>query len=91
MLALEKLATGVRQQGHGEVDAYLVAAPGTRLPLLVDLPVVHDAGGSFAATYGTDGAGTAAYLVRPDGHVGFRSRPLDEAALLDHLAGVFAQ
>ena len=33
----------------------------------------------------------AAYLVRPDGHVGFRSRPLDEDALLDHLAGVFAQ
>jgi 2-polyprenyl-6-methoxyphenol hydroxylase-like FAD-dependent oxidoreductase/heme-degrading monooxygenase HmoA len=91
VLALEKLAAGVREQSHGEVDAYLVAAHGTRLPLLVDLPVVYDAGGSFAATYGTDGAGTAAYLVRPDGHVGFRSRPLDEVALLDHLAGVFAQ
>jgi 2-polyprenyl-6-methoxyphenol hydroxylase-like FAD-dependent oxidoreductase/heme-degrading monooxygenase HmoA len=88
---LEKLAVGVRQQTRGEVGAYLVAAPDARVPLLVDLPVVRDAEGTFAAAYGTAGAGTAAYLVRPDGHVGFRSRPLDEDALLDHLAGVFAQ
>ncbi|SET74525.1 FAD-dependent monooxygenase [Geodermatophilus poikilotrophus] len=88
---LEKLAVAVRQQTRGEVGAYLLAAPDARVPLLVDLPVVRDAEGTFAAAYGTAGAGTAAYLVRPDGHVGFRSRPLDEDALLDHLAGVFAQ
>jgi 2-polyprenyl-6-methoxyphenol hydroxylase-like FAD-dependent oxidoreductase/heme-degrading monooxygenase HmoA len=88
---LEKLAVGVRQQTRGEVGAYLVATPDARVPLLVDLPVIRDAEGTFAAAYGTAGAGTAAYLVRPDGHVGFRSRPLDEDALLDHLAGVFAQ
>ncbi|SDM88111.1 2-polyprenyl-6-methoxyphenol hydroxylase [Geodermatophilus siccatus] len=88
---LEKLAVAVRQQTRGEVGAYLVAAPDARVPLLVDLPVVRDAEGTFAAAYGTAGAGTAAYLVRPDGHVGFRCRPLDEDALLDHLAGVFAQ
>ncbi|MGY1733850.1 FAD-dependent monooxygenase [Geodermatophilus sp. SYSU D01045] len=87
---LEKLAVAVRQQTRGEVAAYLVAAPDARVPFLVDLPVVRDAEGAFAAAYGTAGAGTAAYLVRPDGHVGFRSRPLDEDALLDHLAGVFA-
>ena len=43
----------------------------------------------FAAAYGTAGGGTAAYLVRPDGHVGFRNRPVTEAALHEHLAGVF--
>ena len=91
LLALEKLAVGVRQQSRGEVDAYLVADPDTRVPLLVDLPVVRDAERTFAAAYGVAGAGTAAYLVRPDGHVGFRTRPVTEAALLDHLAGVFAQ
>jgi hypothetical protein len=53
--------------------------------------VVRDADRAFAAAYGVAGAGTAAYLVRPDGHVGFRTRPVAEAALLDHLAGVFAQ
>ncbi|MFW3171689.1 FAD-dependent monooxygenase [Geodermatophilus sp. CPCC 206100] len=90
LLDLEKLAVGVRQQSRGEVCAYLVAQPEVRVPLLVDLPVVHDTGRAFAAAYGLAGAGTAAYLVRPDGHVGFRSRPLDEDALLDHLAGVLA-
>jgi 2-polyprenyl-6-methoxyphenol hydroxylase-like FAD-dependent oxidoreductase/heme-degrading monooxygenase HmoA len=91
VLALEKLAVGVRQQSRGEVNAYLVADPDARVPLLVDLPVIRDADRSFAAAYGVAGAGTAAYLVRPDGHVGFRTRPVTEAALLDHLAGVFAQ
>ncbi|MGY1707239.1 FAD-dependent monooxygenase [Geodermatophilus sp. SYSU D00697] len=91
LLGLEKLAGAVRQQGHGQVDAYLVAAPDASVPLLVDLPVVRDADRAFAAAYGVEGAGTAAYLVRPDGHVGFRTRPVDEAAIGDHLAGVFAQ
>ncbi|WP_345771346.1 FAD-dependent monooxygenase [Geodermatophilus normandii] len=91
LLDLEKLAVTVRQQSRGEVDAYLVAAPDVRVPLLVDLPVVRDADRTFAAAYGVAGAGTVAYLVRPDGHVGFRARPVTEDALLDHLAGVFAQ
>ncbi|SNS55004.1 2-polyprenyl-6-methoxyphenol hydroxylase [Geodermatophilus pulveris] len=91
LLALEKLAVGVRQYSRGEVDPYLVADPDARVPLLVDLPVVRDADRSFAVAYGTAGAATAAYLVRPDGHVGFRTRPVSEAALMDHLAGVFAQ
>jgi 2-polyprenyl-6-methoxyphenol hydroxylase-like FAD-dependent oxidoreductase len=90
LLDLEKLAVGVRESSRGEVDVYLVADPDVRVPVLVDLPVVRDAGRAFAAAYGVAGAGTAAYLVRPDGHVGFRSRPLDEDSLLDHLAGVLA-
>jgi hypothetical protein len=51
--------------------------------------VVRDARGEFAAAYGVAGSGTAAYLVRPDGHVGFRTRPVTEGALQEHLAGVF--
>ncbi|MGY1605902.1 FAD-dependent monooxygenase [Geodermatophilus sp. SYSU D00700] len=91
VLALEKLAVGVRQQSRGEVEAYLVADPDLPVPLLVDLPVVRDADRTFAAAYGVAGAGTAVYLVRPDGHVGFRSRLVQETPLLDHLAGVFAR
>ena len=91
LLDLEKLATAVRQQGHGEVDAYLLAAPDAAVPALVDLPVVRDSEHAFAAAYGVTGAATAAYLVRPDGHVGFRARPVAEAAIREHLAGIFAQ
>ncbi|WP_052090778.1 FAD-dependent oxidoreductase [Modestobacter caceresii] len=88
--ALEELAASVRQATGGQVRPYLVAGPDLAVPPLVDLPVLRDARGAFAAAYGTGGAGTAAYLVRPDGHVGFRTRPVSEPALREHLAGVFA-
>ncbi|WP_220036002.1 FAD-dependent oxidoreductase, partial [Modestobacter versicolor] len=87
--ALEELAVAVRASTGGQVRPYLLAAPGTSVPPLVDLPVLSDARGAFATAYGTTGSGTAAYLVRPDGHVGFRTRPVTEQALRAHLAQVF--
>jgi hypothetical protein len=90
VLALEKLATSVRVSTRGHVRPYLVAPRDLTVPPLVDLPVVRDARGEFAAAYGVTGSGTAAYLVRPDGHVGFRTRPVTEGTLQEHLAGVFA-
>ena len=33
--------------------------------------------------------GTGLYLIRPDGHVGFRSQPVDPDALRKHLRLVF--
>ena len=53
------------------------------MPALVDLPVLRDAAGEFRAAYGL--SGPAAYLVRADGHVGYRSAPVSEEALADHL------
>jgi 2-polyprenyl-6-methoxyphenol hydroxylase-like FAD-dependent oxidoreductase/heme-degrading monooxygenase HmoA len=90
LAALEKLAAAVRQSTQGEVHPYLVAAPDATVPPLVDLPVVRDAQGGFAAAYGVPDSGTAAYLVRPDGHVGLRTRVVTDAVLREHLAGVFA-
>jgi hypothetical protein len=29
------------------------------------------------------------YLIRPDGYVGFRSLPADEAKLFEYLEGIF--
>ncbi|WP_249523033.1 FAD-dependent oxidoreductase [Modestobacter marinus] len=86
---LEELAGTIRDTTGGQVRAYLIAGPDVAVPPLVDLPVLRDARGAFAAAYGTAGAGTAAYVVRPDGHVGFRTRPVSEQALREHLAGVF--
>jgi 2-polyprenyl-6-methoxyphenol hydroxylase-like FAD-dependent oxidoreductase len=89
VLALEKLAASIRQGTRGQVHPFLVADGAARVPSLVDLPVVRDLG-AFRDAYGVGDAGTAAYVVRPDGHVGFRSRPVVEDALLEHLAQVFA-
>jgi 2-polyprenyl-6-methoxyphenol hydroxylase-like FAD-dependent oxidoreductase len=89
VVGLEKLAVSVRQATRGQVRPYLVADPGAQLPPLVDLPVVRDPGG-FRAAYGIPGPAPAAYVVRPDGHVGFRAAPVTEATVLEHLSRVFA-
>jgi hypothetical protein len=89
VLGLEKLAASIRQSSGGQVHPYLVAAPDVAVPALVDLPVLRDADSGFRDVYGVSGTGTAAYLVRPDGHVGFRTRPVTDGALQEHLAGVF--
>jgi FAD binding domain len=90
LLGLEKLAASIRQSSGGQVHPYLITAPDLAVPALVDLPVVRDADSGFRQAYGVGSTGTAAYLVRPDGHVGFRTRPVTESALQEHLAGVFS-
>ena len=88
--ALEELAAAVRRDTRGQVRPYLVLAPGTAVPPLVELPVLTDPAGRFRAAYGIGGTGSAAVVVRPDGHVGFRARPVLEDALREHLSGVYA-
>ena len=87
---LEELAVAARRATGGQVHPYLVVAADADVPPLVELPVLRDAGGGFAAAYGVGGAGTAAWLVRPDGHVGHRTSPASEAALREHLGQVYA-
>ncbi|SEP25796.1 FAD-dependent monooxygenase [Trujillonella endophytica] len=92
VLELEKLTAAVRQASRGQVRPYLLADAAARLPALVDLPVLR-APAAFRAAYGLAGgdpAGPAGYVVRPDGHVGFRARPVTDDALLAHLGRVFA-
>ncbi|MDG4825459.1 FAD-dependent oxidoreductase [Asanoa sp. WMMD1127] len=80
----EKLAEKVR----GFVDVYVVASHDAGPPAGLEVPVLRDPSGAFRAAYGL--RGTGAYLIRPDGHVGFRTAPVSAAALDAHLAGIFA-
>ena len=84
----EKLADAAREQSFGMVETCLVVSPDAVLPAVFDLPVYRDSDGMFQRTY--DVGGTGAYLIRPDGHVGFRSTPVTQAALQEHLEGIFA-
>jgi 2-polyprenyl-6-methoxyphenol hydroxylase-like FAD-dependent oxidoreductase/heme-degrading monooxygenase HmoA len=87
LTAVGKLCADVRRQASGQIDVYLLLSPDARVPWMLDPPVVRDAGGEFRAAYGL--TGTALYLVRPDGHVGFRSQPIDADALSKNLQLVF--
>jgi 2-polyprenyl-6-methoxyphenol hydroxylase-like FAD-dependent oxidoreductase/heme-degrading monooxygenase HmoA len=80
----EKLAENLR----GNVNVYVLASPDATVPPALDLPVLRDTSGAFRASYGL--RGTGAYLIRPDGHIGFRCSPVSASALDEHLARIFA-
>jgi hypothetical protein len=87
-LELEKLASTIRTHTADEVRTYLLLGPDVAVPAVLDPPVVHDAAGSFRTNYGA--ADRCAYLIRPDGHIGFRSAPISLDALLAHLGTTFS-
>jgi hypothetical protein len=89
LFRLEKLAITVGQQGRDQIASYLITSSDTQVPSLVELAVLKDGSGAFADSYGVKG--TAAYLIRPDGHVGFRSAPASTDELQPHLRGIFAE
>jgi 2-polyprenyl-6-methoxyphenol hydroxylase-like FAD-dependent oxidoreductase/heme-degrading monooxygenase HmoA len=89
ILELEKLVAVIRQQTSDEVQAYLVASEDAQVPTLLELPIIRDTAGTFREAYGVDGS--AAFLIRPDGHVGYRGAPASAAGLSEHLRRTFAE
>lgn len=87
LTGVEKLTADIREQASGEIDVYLLLSPDARAQWMLDPPVVRDEELRFADAYGV--SGTALYLIRPDGHVGFRSSPIDADALRKNLRLVF--
>jgi 2-polyprenyl-6-methoxyphenol hydroxylase-like FAD-dependent oxidoreductase/heme-degrading monooxygenase HmoA len=84
----EKLAAKVRDRSPELGNVYIVTSPDATVPPELAHAVFRDTDGAFRAAYGLAGAG--AYLIRPDGHVGFRCSPIDAEALDEHLAGIVA-
>jgi 2-polyprenyl-6-methoxyphenol hydroxylase-like FAD-dependent oxidoreductase len=83
----ERAAVAAVRAAHGQMDVYLISAPGADVAATV-LPVVRDGGGEFARAYGA--AGQAMYVVRPDGYLGFTASGVDADVLLAHLRATFA-
>ena len=46
--------------------------------------VVTDTAGQFAATYKP--TTTTAYLIRPDGYIGYHARPITQQGIIDYFA-----
>ena len=84
---VEGIAAAARARARGRLRAYVVLPAGAP-DRWSGLPTVRDARGRFSAAYGA--GGPFAYLIRPDGHVGYRQAPLDAAALVSHLGRTFA-
>ena len=84
---MDKLAEAVWQRSSGEVDAYLITSTDVQVPGHLHVPVLRDSAGNFRRTY--DAQGLTAYLIRPDGHVGYRSARATLAGINDHLQHIF--
>jgi pentachlorophenol monooxygenase len=82
---LREMAAMVVERMPEPVRAYAVVAPELD-PGWLPIASVRDAEGGFRAAYGA--SGECAYLVRPDGYVGYRQSPLDGDGVLRALATV---
>jgi hypothetical protein len=84
--AFERAADAAIKTAHGQMDVYLIAAPGADIGA-TSLPVIFDTGGDFAMAYAP--AGPSAYVVRPDGYLGYAGSGVDDDALMTHLRATF--
>lgn len=84
---LDEVAAAAYERAHGRLRSYVVLAGDADAPRLVT-PVVRDAAGELAAAYAPPGR--SAFLVRPDGYLGYRQSRIDSEGLVEHLGRVFA-
>jgi 2-polyprenyl-6-methoxyphenol hydroxylase-like FAD-dependent oxidoreductase len=82
--AQRHLCDQVSGQLRGRVHCHLVVAAEVALADTAG-PVLRDGSHRFASAYGTTGTPVAAYLIRPDGYVGYRSDRPAAATVLGHL------
>lgn len=71
---VQEVARVAMQRAPRRLRAYAVLAPQLE-PRWLPIGVARDAQNTFRAAYGA--SGTCAYLIRPDGYIGYRQRPLD--------------
>jgi len=83
---LESLAPRLKTLPGPKCRLVAICAAGTALPTLIGVPVVIDTAGQFASTYQPTTA--TAYLIRPDGYIGYHSRPITEQGVIDYLSAL---
>ncbi|WP_431970171.1 FAD-dependent monooxygenase [Nocardia sp. bgisy134] len=84
--AVAALTDAARRAAHGRVDVYLIAAADAE-PESSPLPVIRDRDGDFARAYGAKGL--CAYVIRPDGYLGFTEHAPTPEDLTKHFAAIF--
>jgi 2-polyprenyl-6-methoxyphenol hydroxylase-like FAD-dependent oxidoreductase len=81
------LADALRARCDDDLVLYGIVHPDARAVDHERFPLLTDARGEFAAAYGA--AAPCLYLIRPDGHVGYRSDRIDAERLDSYLQLVF--
>ncbi|WP_405146924.1 FAD-dependent monooxygenase [Nocardia salmonicida] len=84
---MERHAGLLQKLTDDHLDIYLVASPGATIAPTI-LPVIRDSDGDFAQRYHC--ADGAAYVVRPDGYLGYAASPATPDDLIRHFESTFA-
>ncbi len=84
---LESTAAAAATAAHGYLETYLIASPNAAVGETI-LPLIRDRDAEFANAYGV--FGTAAFVVRPDGYLGFRQSPISVEGLERYLKSTFS-
>ena len=79
------VAAAALERAPGCLRAYALLAPELD-PGWLPIAVVRDMDGNFRHAYGA--TGPCAYLVRPDGYIGYRQHPLDAEGVIGALSRV---
>jgi 2-polyprenyl-6-methoxyphenol hydroxylase-like FAD-dependent oxidoreductase len=82
----ERAADAAVTAAHGQMTAYLIAAPGADIAATV-LPLIRDTHSEFARAYSS--AAESMYVVRPDGYLGFAASGMGVDGLVAHLRPTF--
>jgi FAD binding domain len=80
---LERIAQALKRTGCAVVRVVAIFAADARVSELVAVAKYVDSEGTFAEAYKP--AHRTAYLIRPDGYVGYQESPLTQASLLAYL------
>lgn len=83
----EHVAQAAVDAAHGQLEVYLIAAPGADVDSTV-LPLIRDADGDFARMYRAPSS--TVFVVRPDGYLGYSASRLDAEQLGGWLAATFS-
>jgi 2-polyprenyl-6-methoxyphenol hydroxylase-like FAD-dependent oxidoreductase len=84
---LAEIAAALRRQYGTSLVAYAITAAGAAPAIIEGLSIVEDSAGEFRRLY--DVAAMSAYLVRPDGYIGYRAHPLRLDRLQAYLRRIF--
>ena len=83
---LEHLAQTLKTFSGPTCRITAISALDATLPTLFGIPVVIDTAGEFAATYKPTLA--TAFLIRPDGYIGYHARPITQQGIIDYFADI---
>lgn len=84
LAGLERLTARIEAATAGDVRVVAIVAADAAPVQTGRVVVLTDAAGAFRAAYRPSHG--AAWLVRPDGYIGFHARPYSEESILAHLA-----